>query len=186
MPAAVGSVSQRWGGIDVLVASAVHWGAESLPDPARRFEDVPAAEWQQMIRANLEGTVATVQAVLPVMRGRADARIVLVSSDVARMRDPRYPGLGIYAAAKAALSGLACGLVAELRGEVLVNIVCPGLTLTERNLARMPAQRRAERAVGIPTGRLSAPEDVADVILFLGSPANRNITGETLNVTGGA
>lgn len=47
-------------------------------------------------------------------------------------------------------------------------------------------QRRAERAAHTPTGRLSAPEDIASAIVFLSSPANRNVTGETLNVTGGA
>lgn len=184
--AAVRPLRERWGGVDVLVANAVHWGGDELPEPGRRFEEIPVDEWQTMLRANLEGAIATVQAVLPAMRGRADGRIVLVSSDVARMRDPAHPGLGIYGAAKAALGGLANGLVSELRGEVLVNIVCPGLTLTERNLARMGEDRIEERAARIPSGRLSSPEDVARAIVFLGSPANRNITGEVLNVTGGA
>ena len=90
----------------------------------------------------MEGAVAGLQAVLPAMRGRPAGRIVLVSSDVARHRGPGTPGLGIYGMSKAALAGLANGLIAELGGEILVN--------------------------------------------FLGSPANGNITGETLNVTGGA
>lgn len=185
MASAVDVVRERWGGIDVFVANAVRW-PDALPDPERRFEDVPVDEWRGLLRPNTEGMVACLQAVLPAMRGRPDGRIVLISSDVARHRGPGHPGLGIYGAGKAALSGLAGGLIAELGGDVLVNIVTPGFTTTERNLALMPQRLRDERAAQTPSGRLSTPEDVARAIVFLGSPANGNITGDTLNVTGGA
>ncbi|MFG1703799.1 SDR family NAD(P)-dependent oxidoreductase [Nonomuraea sp. M3C6] len=184
MGSAVAAVRERWGGIDVFVANAVRW-PDSLPDPGRRFEDVPRQEWRDLLRPNVEGAIAGLQAVLPAMRGRPDGRIVLVSSDVARHRGPGTPGLGIYGSSKAALAGLANGLIAELGGDILVNIVTPGFTVTERNLAAMPQRLRDERAAHTPTGRLSTPEDVARAIVFLGSPANGNITGEVLNVTGG-
>lgn len=185
MRSAVAAVRDRWGGIDVFVANAVRW-PDALPDPGRRFEQVPQQEWRDLVRPNVEGAIAGLQAVLPAMRGRGDGRIVLVSSDVARHRGPGHPGLGIYGMSKAALAGLANGLIAELGGEILVNIVSPGFTVTERNLAAMPQQLRDEQAAHTPSGRLSTPEDVARAIVFLGSPANGNITGETLSVTGGA
>ncbi|MEV4755456.1 SDR family oxidoreductase [Micromonospora sp. NPDC049559] len=184
MTDAVETVRARWGGIDVFVANAVQWPS-ALPDPERRFEQVPPQEWRDLLRPNVEGAVAVLQAVLPAMRGRRDGRIVLISSDVARHRGPGQPGLGIYGMSKAALTGLANGLIAELGGEILVNIVTPGFTVTERNLAVMPQHLRDRQAAHTPTGRLSTPEDVARAIVFLGSPANGNITGETLNVTGG-
>lgn len=180
--AATGTVVETWGGIDVLVANAVHWPS-TLPGTERRFEDVPAAEWQQTIRGNVEGTIATVQAVLPGMRGRPDARIVLVSSDVARHG---FPGSGYYGASKAALVGLQSALMAELKGEILVNIVAPGFTVTERNLELLPQSLRDTAAGHTPTQRLSVPEDIAKAVVFLGSPVNHNIAGELLNVTGGA
>lgn len=185
MASAVAMVRQRWGGIDVFVANAVQW-PDALPDPQRRFEDVPSQEWRDLVRPNIEGMIAGLQAVLPAMRGRPNGRIVLISSDVARHRGPEHPGLGIYGASKAALSGLANGLIAELGGDILVNIVAPGFTVTERNLELMPQRLRDQQAAHTPTRRLSTPDDVARAIVFLGSPANGNITGETLNVTGGA
>jgi NAD(P)-dependent dehydrogenase (short-subunit alcohol dehydrogenase family) len=184
MASAVAEVRDRWTGIDVFVANAVQW-PDALPDPERRFEDVPPQEWRDLVRPNIEGMIAGLQAVLPAMRGRRDGRIVLISSDVARHRGPGHPGLGIYGAGKAALTGLANGLIAELGGDVLVNIVAPGFTTTENNLALMPQRLRDEQAARTPSRRLSTPEDVARAIVFLGSPANGNITGETLNVTGG-
>jgi 3-oxoacyl-[acyl-carrier protein] reductase len=184
MTAAVAEVGDRWGGIDVFVANAVQW-ASSLPDPKRRFEDTPPEEWRGMLQLNLMGTIASVQAVLPAMRGRPDGRIVLVSSDVSRRIFLDRAGMGIYGAGKAALTGLLCGLVSELGGDILVNIVMPGFTVTERNLERMPQRLRDEQASHTPTHRLPTPDDVARAIVFLGSPANSNITAEILNVTGG-
>lgn len=174
---AADALRERWGGLDCLVANAVRW-----PDPAPRFEDTPPEVWQPAVRVNLEGTIATLQAFLPLMRGRPDARIVLVSSDVARHG---FPGSGFYGAAKAALAGLMAALIEELRGEILVNVVSPGFTVTERNLELMPQHVRDEVAARTPTRRLSTPEDIATAAVFLGSPANRNIAGAALDVTGG-
>lgn len=178
---AVTAVQERWGGIDTFVANAVQWPS-SVPDFQRRFEDMPRDEWRVLLEANLGGTIASVQAVLPAMRDRGDGRIVLVSSDVARHG---FQGSGGYGSVKAALSGLTSALIAELGGDILVNIVTPGFTVTERNLEVMPQHLRDGQAARTPTRRLSTPDDVARAIVFLGSPASGNITGETLNVTGG-
>jgi NAD(P)-dependent dehydrogenase (short-subunit alcohol dehydrogenase family) len=179
---AVKAVRERWDEIDVLVSNAVRW-PKQIPRPDSRFEELALSEWQDLVRSNIEGTFATVQAVLPAMRGRGTGRIVLISSDVARRG---APGLQPYGTAKAALAGLARGLVAELRGDILVNIVTPGLTVTENNLAMMPQSVRDTEIGHTPSGRLSTPEDVARAIVFIGSPLNGNITGETINVTGGS
>ena len=66
------------------------------------------------------------------------------------------------------------------RDGVLVNAVAAGFTATERNLAYFDEAVRDEVARHTPTGRLSAPEDVAGLIVYLGSPANRNLSGEVV------
>jgi NAD(P)-dependent dehydrogenase (short-subunit alcohol dehydrogenase family) len=92
----------------------------------------------------------------------------------------------LYAAAKAALDGLVASLKWEA-GEhgVLVNIVSPGFTVTENNLANFPDETRESVRQRTPSRRLSIPCDTAAAVLFLGSPANGNITGAYLPVAGG-
>ncbi|MDA0636932.1 SDR family NAD(P)-dependent oxidoreductase [Nonomuraea sp. MCN248] len=171
---AVDDVLARWGRVDVLVANAVHWGADA-PDPTTRFEDVPMSAWLAMVDANLVGAAATVRAALPGMRARGWGRIVLISSSVA---DEGLPGPGPYGAAKAGLHGMARALAWEGgRDGILVNVVAPGFTLTER-APDFPQAIIDKLAAGVPTRRLSDPEDVARLVVFLGSAANGNLTGE--------
>src|SRR5262249_61278070 len=105
-------------------------------------EALPADEWQDLLRVNIEGAYAATQAAVPSMRSRGWGRIVNVSSGVAV---DGVPGTGPYAAAKAALHGLTRTLAKELGPDgILVNVVMPGLTLTERNAAELPAAAREQ------------------------------------------
>ncbi|WP_327116158.1 SDR family oxidoreductase [Nocardia sp. NBC_01730] len=174
---AVRAVTERWGDIDVLVANAVDWGGDAPPDPSVRFEDVPLDHWNRMVGANLIGTVAVIRSVLPGMRRNGWGRIVLISSSVA---EEGIPGPGPYGTAKSALSGLSRSLAWEGgRDGILVNVVAPGFTLTESR-ATFPDAVIDKLAAGTPTRRLSDSDDVANLIVFLGSDANRNLTGEIL------
>lgn len=174
---AAGAVIEQWGGIDVLVANAVRWGGDGPPDPSIRFEDVPLDEWQAMIGANLIGAAAQVRAVLPGMRSRGWGRIVLISSSVA---EEGLPGPGPYGTAKSGLHGLARSLAWEAgRDGVLVNVVAPGFTLTDSR-PPIPSFITDKLAAGTPTRRLSDSDDVAKLVLFLGSGANGNLTGEVI------
>lgn len=173
---AVDAVLERWEAVDVLVANAVRWGG-GAPDPSVRFEDVAIEEWLAMINANLVGAAATVRAVLPAMRARQWGRIVLISSGVA---EEGVPGPGPYGTAKAGIHGLARSLAWEGgRDGILVNVVAPGFTLTERRPG-IPQPIIDRLAAGTPTRRLSLPDDVAQVVVFLGSAANGNLTGEVV------
>ncbi|GAA4608348.1 3-oxoacyl-[acyl-carrier protein] reductase [Actinoplanes octamycinicus] len=183
---AVERLTERWGGLDVLVANAISWG-EAIPRPGAprpAFEDVPAKQWQDVLQTTIGGTYHLVQAALPAMRGRPWGRIVFLGAGLA---DTGVPGAGSYGAGKSALYGLARSLAWELgdRG-ILVNTVVPGQTLTGNVLTHMPAPAREAKAATLPTRRMSTPEDVAAAVLFLGSAANGNTTGETLRVTGGS
>jgi NAD(P)-dependent dehydrogenase (short-subunit alcohol dehydrogenase family) len=163
------------GPVDALVANAVRWGTimpNSLP-----FEDVPAEEWTAALHANVVGNALLVQAVLPGMRRNGFGRIVFVSSGAA---EEGLPGPGAYGTAKAALHGM-CRALAWQAGKdgVLVNVAVAGLTVTESERP-VPQELLDTIASHTPTGRLSTAEDMAALIVFLGSAANRNITGELI------
>jgi NAD(P)-dependent dehydrogenase (short-subunit alcohol dehydrogenase family) len=169
------AVRERWGGIDVLVANAVQW-PERAPEDADGFEHMRVERWRTTLRTNLEGTFATVRAALPAMRDRGGGRIVLVSSGLA---EEGMPGGGDYGAAKAGLHGLARSLAWELgRDGILVNVIDTGFTLTERNLGHFDDEARRRVCGLVPSRRLSTPEEVARLVVFLGSAANGNISGE--------
>jgi len=164
----------RWGGIDVLVSCA--GGRDRNAPWGGHFEDVAASAWQAMLGTDLAGPYALLQAVIPGMRGRAWGRIILVSSGAG---EEGWEGAAAYATAKAGLAGLARSLAWELGREgILVNIVAPGLTLTERVRGAAPAEILESIAGRVPSRRLSVPGDVAGLIVFLASAANGNISGE--------
>ncbi len=176
---AIDNVFKRWGALDVLVANAVRWPR----DAGGPFADADAVAWQRAVRANLEGTASTVRAAWPALAVSGRGRIVLISTGVTRhgMR-----GASAYATAKAGLEGLAAALKWE-GGDtgILINTVAPGFTATERNLTMFGDDVREPVRQRTPSGHLSVPNDVASATVFLGSPANGNITGAYLPVAGG-
>jgi NAD(P)-dependent dehydrogenase (short-subunit alcohol dehydrogenase family) len=167
-------VAGLWGGIDVLVNCAGGRDRNTARDTG--FEQVPARQWCRMLDTDLAGPFALLQAAIPYMRGRGWGRIVLVSSGAG---EEGWEGAAGYAAAKAGLAGLARSLAWELGREgILVNVVAPGLTLTSRVRETLPAGVGESFAARMPTRRLSTPEDLAGLIVFLASSANQNISGE--------
>lgn len=179
---AVAEIAERWGGVDCLVNNAVEWESAS-PGLQPPFERLPAAEWTSQLHANIDGVVATIQAVLPFMRTRGWGRIVSISSGIAV---DGMPGAGIYGAAKSALHGLTRSLFKEVGPDgILVNVVMAGFTLTERVRETVPAERLAEQAAQSPLRRLPTPTDVATTVVFLASAANTAVTGEAIRSSGG-
>ena len=174
------NINQEWGSLNVLVNNAVLMsGAGPTGKP---FEELPLERWQDTLRGNLEGIVLTIDCALPMMRAAGWGRIVTVSSDAV----DGWPGLGPYATVKAGLHGLSRTLAVELGpADILSNIVMPEFVLTERNQQRVPAEHQEQVKRFTPTRRLTTPADIAAAIVFLGSPANRQITGEVVRITGG-
>lgn len=180
--AAARAAIERWGRIDILVNNAVQWGAGS-PGNAPLFEARPSDEWRTVLRANIEGAYAAIQAVVPSMRERRWGRIVNVSSGLAVNG---IPGSSAYSAAKSALHGIARSLFKELApAGILTNVVMAGLTLTERVVDVVPAAMRDHVAEASPLKRLPGPEEVATTIAFLASAANTTVNGEILLSSGG-
>jgi 3-oxoacyl-[acyl-carrier protein] reductase len=163
------------GPVDALVANAVRWGT-IMPNSVA-FEDVPAAEWSAALHANVVGNALLVQEVLPGMRRRGFGRIVFVSSGAA---EEGLPGPGPYGTAKMALHGMARALAWEAgKDGILVNVAAAGLTITGASRP-IPEAVLDEIAARTPSRRLSTADDLAALITFLGSAANRNLTGEIL------
>ncbi|WAS90010.1 SDR family NAD(P)-dependent oxidoreductase [Nannocystis punicea] len=180
--AAVAVARERFGSVDILVNNAVRW-SDKLPWEAPRFEDVAEAEWQGIVHANVDGAIAAIQAVLPGMRGRGWGRIVSVSSGVAL---DGVVGAAAYGAAKAAFHGLTACLAREVGPHgVLINVVVPGFTVTEKMSALTTPEVREQRGKAYPVGRLLPPEEVAPTIVFLCSAANTAVTGEVVRASGG-
>lgn len=94
--------------------------------------------------------------------------------------------MGPYAMSKASLHGLSNVLSVELADAgILSNIVMPGLTLTEQNRDEIPPKVQDQEAEQTPTGRLTTADEVASMIVYLGSQANGHVNGEIVRVTGG-
>ncbi|QTZ94730.1 SDR family NAD(P)-dependent oxidoreductase [Streptomyces auratus] len=181
---AVDTVRDAFGGIDVLVANAL-WFTWGDPGEDDAFEDLDPEKWTRRFRANTEGHMLTAQRVVKDMRANGWGRVVLLSSITAQYGMWRSE---IYSSSKAALHGFAKGLMWSQHG-VLVNVVAPGATRTEfmEQLLEDPDTREmVEKEIErTPSGRISEPEDIAKLILFLGSGANGNINGEIIHTAGG-
>ncbi|MEV4570547.1 SDR family oxidoreductase [Nonomuraea sp. NPDC049419] len=189
----VSAVLDEWGRLDVLVLSAsAQDGTRTAPV---NFEDVPPEEWSPLLRADVEGSFHTVQAVLPAMRRQAWGRIILISANIVARG---ATGDEAFVSSKMALHGLGRTLATELAPDgILVNVVAPGATVSRGFLRRFPEEKQARFAelddVQIkrmlnqdrPVGKVSTPADVANTVLFLASEANGNVSGQVIHVAGG-
>jgi 3-oxoacyl-[acyl-carrier protein] reductase len=181
---ALADAALDWTGrIDVLVNNAVHWGS-TAPSAERPFEAVPDPDWLAVLRANTEGALRLSRAVAPHMRQRRWGRLVHISSLIAT---DGMAGAEYYAAAKAALHGFSRSAAFSLgsHGDILSNVVMPGLTRTDTNTAITDADG-AHFSARAALGRLLEAAEVAGPVVYLGSAANTGITGQVIAVAGGA
>jgi len=162
---AIDAVAGRLGRIDALLNLAGGFVWQTTDDPA------PA--WDRMQALNVTTALNASRAALPHLRSSPDGRIVNVGSAAALKPGA---GMGAYGAAKAGVHALTQALSEELKTtSVTVNAVLPSIIDTPANRADMPD---ADFAGWV------APADLAQVILFLASPAARAVTGALLPVRG--
>lgn len=167
-------VSEQQGRLDFVINNAGGWRYG-------RAHEITMTDWDWTFRTNVTGTFLVSRMLMGLMVERHYGRIVNVASADASRGKPSLPH---YAAAKAAVVSLTKSLALELApSQVLVNAVSPGAIATDANLSQ---QWFAERVASTPLGRGAAPEDIAEVILFLASKRNRYMVGETVMVNGGA
>lgn len=140
---------------------------------------------ERIVDVNFHGTLRTLRAFAPSMQAKGGGRMVVTSSTTAihALRDR-----AVYAATKAALSALVRAAALEWGPSGLsVNAVGPGIIRTQLTdaYARANPERAQAAHDNVPLRRMGAPEDVADAVIYLASPAAGFITGHTLNVDGG-
>jgi 3-oxoacyl-[acyl-carrier protein] reductase len=179
--ALVAAVLADLGHVDILVANA------GIASRGRNVADTDPEEVERLLRTHALGAHQLCRLVLPSMRTRARADIVMISSVVTALLSP---GSAPYAMAKAALEALAMTLAKEERDHgIHVNVVAPGLVDTEmgRRLVRATSGEQDIRALDAhaPFGRVCRPEDVAAVVRFLVSAGAGYLTGQRITVDGG-
>jgi 3-oxoacyl-[acyl-carrier protein] reductase len=170
-------VHKKFGRIDILVNNAgiIRRGT---------IETVTEEDWDRVIEVNLKGTFNCCKAVAGIMKQQGYGKIVNVSSIAGKMGDiTSAPG---YGPSKAGIDALTKTLARQLAPYgINVNAVSPHAIETEMS-AQWSEERRKEIIASIPLGRLGKPEDVAEAVLFLASDEASFITGEILDVNGGA
>jgi 3-oxoacyl-[acyl-carrier protein] reductase len=186
LQAAINRIVADMGGADVLVNAA---GVTSFGAATALSE----LEWDRVVSTNLKGVFFACQAVIQPMRARGrGGRIVNIGSLLAKNGGNARPWLDAteqngsgnvaYGVSKAGVHALTMYLAKELAAAgITVNAVAPG-PIASAMTTKFPERLRA----GIPVGRMGEPSEVASAVLFLASEAASFITGEILDVNGGA
>ena len=180
---ALANVSSLYG----LIANAGIGGENQYGDQDR---------WQEIIDTNLTGTYQTIQECLPLIKKNPAPfkKIIIISSILARLGVPGYSG---YCASKAGLLGLTRSLAGEYSNDgILVNALCPGWVDTKMaqeglqgfadtlKISKEDAYKEAMKQV--PLGKMSKPEEVAQLVAYLVSKEQASLTGQTLDINNGA
>ena len=165
----------RFGKIDILVNNA----GITADNLLIRLKE---SDWDTVMNTNLKGTFNCTKAAAREMIRRRSGKIINISSIVGMVGNP---GQANYCASKAGIIGLTKSAARELASRnITVNCVAPGYIDTAMTGA-LPEKARGEMLKLIPLGRLGKPEDVAEVVVFLASPAADYITGEVIRADGG-
>lgn len=191
----VRSAAEAFGRLDILVANHGVWPPHEAP-----IADLPESQWRSTMAVNLDSVYGLVQAAVAQFQsqispktsppgqdphGECRGSVVLISSTAGQRGEAFHAD---YAASKGALVSLTKGLATELapRG-IHVNCVAPGWVRTDMSAPALedPASRGRVLAA-IPVGRPADPLEIAGPVLFLCTPFAGFITGEIVNVNGGA
>ena len=164
-------------GLDFFIGNAGIWPPEDIP-----IAEMSDGRWKVTMQANLDSIFFTTREA--ARRIRPDGRIVLVSSTAGQRGEAFHVD---YAASKGAIISMVKGLCVELGSKgITVNCVAPGWIDTEMAEPAYGEGGKEAIAATIPIGRVPPAEDIAGPIVFLCSHLARHITGEILNVNGGA
>lgn len=146
------------------------------------FHKLSEQHWNEVIETNLNGVARATRLVIPHMRKAKWGRIVNISSIIGFTGNL---GQANYAAAKAAVSGLTKSLALENAAlGITVNAIAPGYIQTSM-VDAIPADLREKTRTQIPIGRFGKPEEIAQMVGYLASPAGEYITGQTIHINGG-
>ena len=147
------------------------------------IEEVTDRDWQDVVNVNLKAPTLITRAVAPIMKRNGYGRIVNISSIWGHVS---WTKRATYASTKFGLRGLTVASANDLAPDgILVNAVSPGFTLTEMIEKNYSTQERRQIEAKIPLGRMATVEEISTAVLFLASPLNTYITGQSLVVDGG-
>jgi 3-oxoacyl-[acyl-carrier protein] reductase len=184
----VAAAVKAFGRLDVLVVNHGVWPPDEVP-----IKSMTDQQWRETLNVNLDSVFGLVQATVaqmerqPSLTGIDDTRghIVLISSTAGQRGEANHAD---YAVTKGALISLTKSLSSELAPKgIRVNCVAPGWVATEMSSAALSDPGQGPKiTAGIPVGRVASPREIAGPILFLCTPLAGFISGEILNVNGGA
>jgi NAD(P)-dependent dehydrogenase (short-subunit alcohol dehydrogenase family) len=159
----------RWGGVDVLFNLAGGWSGGA------RVAEVTLEDWQAALETNLHSALLVDRAVLPYMAARKWGRIINIASRAAEDPGPRQVA---YNVAKAGVVALTRSIAAEYRRSGVAAItILPGIIDTPANRDQMP---------DADFSRWVAPQQIAELLLFLASEAGGNLNGAAIPIYGRA
>ena len=167
-----------YGGVDILVNNAALMDMYTAP-----LASYPLELWDRGFRVNVTGALICTQAVVPIMRERGGGKIINQSSSGA------FTAAGAYGIDKLALVGLTVALARELGPDrIHVNAIAPGMVETETAFRILPRESPLREGIkkSAAMRAFGQPDDLCGALLFLASSASDWMTGQTLNVDGGA
>ncbi|CAN5504328.1 3-oxoacyl-[acyl-carrier-protein] reductase [soil metagenome] len=168
---------ERFGRIDLLVCNAGVWDGAPI-------EDLSEELWNKVINTNLKSAWAMTKACVPAMKKQHSGAIVMVSSTAGQRGEANYSN---YAASKGGQIAFTKALASELCPRIRVNAVAPGWIETAMVRDVFEDEEYKQSVLkSIPLQRMASTDDVALSICFLLSDWSRHITGEILNINGGA
>lgn len=172
-------LAAEFDGLDIFINNA----ASGFNRPAMEQK---VTGWDWTMNVNARAYLFAAQRAVPLMEKRGGGHIVAISSPGSSRVMPDYIAVG---ASKAALNTLTRYMAVELAGKnIVVNAVAPGLVLTDilKHFAALRDSQVIERAIAnTPAGRVVTPEDVAELVAFLCSPAAFMIRGQVIVIDGG-
>ncbi len=178
--AMVDAVISAYGRIDVLINNAAIFASLEK----RKFDLIPQAEWDTVMRVNINGPLVCARAVVPHMRRAGWGRIINIASDAVPKGVMNYMH---YVTSKSAMIGMTNAMAREL-GEDGINVNCirPGAVATEVDRAVNPTtDLRKTQIAQQCIKRGMEPPDLVGLMMFLSAPASSFITGQTIACDGG-
>ncbi len=173
----VAQTTEEFGGLHILVNNAGVLRATQI-------EQITSEEYDLVIDVCMKSCFLCSREAIPVMKRQRWGRIVNVSSSAGRSVSTL--GGCHYTAAKAGMLGLTRAIAKEAAPfGITVNAVCPGLIDTEMVRDTISPERTRQYADSFPIPRLGAPEEVADLVLFLASDESSYLTGASIDINGG-
>ena len=175
-----GKIQKKCGKVDILVNNA------GIPGPFTPLRQISDKNWHQTINVHLHGTFFCLREAARSMVKGAFGRIINMASIAGLVGTV---GSAEYGAAKAAVINLTKTAAKELGPHrITVNAIAPGMVATPKNLKlKSKGSRFIESAVETtPTRRMTEPDEIAALVLFLSSAAAANINGQVISIDGGA